>query len=138
MENVIIKNCQTTEAKLQGQGSSQCLIRPIIDNVTNCAANFMELEPGSYTYFRYQANNETVFYIIGEQAIFRTENGDVDVFPGDSVYLSNNVKGSLVIHNPSKTDTLLYLEVTAISKSAGSDDTAVKIAPRSGFFKFKK
>lgn len=48
MKEIIVKNYQTTEGQLQGQGDNQFTVKPVIEDISKCSANFVEVEPGKY------------------------------------------------------------------------------------------
>ena len=64
MNEIIGKNNQAADARIQGEGENQFVVRQIIDDVDKCSANFVEVNPGKYAYgYHYHEENEEVFYI---------------------------------------------------------------------------
>lgn len=117
MKEIVVKNYQTTEPQVQGQGDNQFSVKPIIEDVDKCSANFVEVEPGKYAYgYHYHEENEEVFYIISGEALVRTEKGDIRLKAGDAVCFPANINGSHVISNSSKTEKLVYLDVGTANK----------------------
>ena len=139
MENIVVKNYQSIEDDIHGEGSTLCTTKHIIDNVQHCSADFIQLNTGNYTYYRYHGGDETVFYVIFGQASLRTANGDVDLYAGDVVHFFNDVKGDLVIQNTGEDD-LFLLAVTAISPVSKEENTHSANIPRPahGVFRFKR
>ena len=43
MKEIIVKNNQTADARIQGEGENQFVVRQIIDDVDKCSANFVEV-----------------------------------------------------------------------------------------------
>lgn len=117
MKEIIVKNYQTAAAQLQGQGDNQFTVKPIVDDITKCSANFVEVEPGKFAYgYHYHEENEEVFYIISGEALVKTERGDIHLKQGDAIGFPANINGSHVISNPSKTEKLVYLDVGTANK----------------------
>lgn len=142
MKEIIVKNYQTTEGQLQGQGDNQFMVKPVIKDISKCSANFVEVEPGKYAYgYHYHEENEEVFYIISGEASVKTEKGDIRLKAGDAVCFPANINGSHVISNPSKTEKLVYLDFGTANRPdvvhfTGTDMGMV--VTRSGIYNFKK
>ena len=142
MKEIIVKNYQTTEGQLQGQGDNQFMVKPVIEDISKCSANFVEVEPGKYAYgYHYHEENEEVFYIISGEASVKTEKGDIRLKAGDAVCFPANINGSHVISNPSKTEKLVYLDFGTANRPdvvhfTGTDMGMV--VTRSGIYNFKK
>ncbi len=142
MKEIIVKNYQTTEGQLQGQGDNQFTVKPVIEDISKCSANFVEVEPGKYAYgYHYHEENEEVFYIISGEASVKTEKGDIRLKAGDAVCFPANINGSHVISNPSKTEKLVYLDFGTANRPdvvhfTGTDMGMV--VTRSGIYNFKK
>ena len=117
MNEIVVKNYQTAKAQVQGTGDNQFSVKPIIENIDKCSANFVEVEPGKYAYgYHYHEENEEVFYIISGEALVKTEKGDIHLKQGDAICFPANINGSHVISNPSKTEKLIYLDVGTANK----------------------
>lgn len=117
MKNIIVKNYQETDGKIQGQLDNQFTVKTIIDDITKCSANFVELEPEKYAYgYHYHEENEEVFYIIHGEALVKTQQGNLHLKEGDVICFPANINGSHVISNPSKTEKLIYLDVGTANK----------------------
>lgn len=117
MKEIIVKNYQTSEGKIQGQGENRFTVKPIIDDVAKCSADFVEAEPGKYAYgYHYHEENEEVFYIISGEALVKTEKGNISLKQGDIICFPANAGGSHVISNPSKTEKLVYLDIGTANK----------------------
>lgn len=117
MKEIVVKNYQTAKAQVQGTGDNQFSVKPIIENIDKCSANFVEVEPGKYAYgYHYHEENEEVFYIISGEALVKTEKGDIHLKQGDAICFPANINGSHVISNPSKTEKLIYLDVGTANK----------------------
>lgn len=142
MKEIIVKNYQTADARLQGQGNNQFTVRTIIEDTDKCSANFVELEPGKYAYgYHYHEENEEIFYIISGEALVKTEKGSLHLQQGDAIGFPANINGSHVISNPSATEKLIYLDVGTANKPdivhfTGTDTGMV--VSHEGIFNFKK
>lgn len=142
MKEIIVKNYQTTAAHTQGQGDNQFFVKPIIEDIDKCSANFVELNPGKYAYgYHYHEENEEVFYIISGEALVKTEKGDLRLKQGDAVCFPADISGSHVISNPSETEKLIYLDVGTANRPdivhfTGTDNGMV--ITREGIYNFKK
>ena len=142
MKEIIVKNYQTTEGQLQGQGDNRFTVKPVIEDVSKCTANFVEVEPGKYAYgYHYHEENEEVFYIISGEASVKTEKGDIRLKAGDAVCFPADINGSHVISNPSKTEKLVYLDFGTANRPdvvhfTGTDMGMV--VTRNGIYNFKK
>lgn len=142
MKEIIVKNYQTTAAVKQGQGDNQFFVKPIIEDISKCSANFVELEPQKYAYgYHYHEENEEVFYIISGEALVKTEKGDIYLKQGDAICFPADISGSHVISNPSKTEKLVYLDVGTANRPdvvhfTGTDSGMV--ISREGIYNFKK
>lgn len=142
MKEIIVKNNQTADARIQGEGENQFVVRQIIDDVDKCSANFVEVDPGKYAYgYHYHEENEEVFYIISGEASVKTEKGAVHLKQGDVICFPADVNGSHVISNPSKTEKLVYLDVGTANKPdivhfTGTD--AGMVVSRKDVFHFTK
>lgn len=74
MKEIIVKNYRKIPAQVQNQGNNQFSVKPIIEDITKCSANFVEVEPGNFAYgYHYHEENEEVFYIISGEAMVKTE-----------------------------------------------------------------
>lgn len=142
MKEIIVKNYQTAEAQVQGQGNNQFSVKPIIEDVSKCSANFVEVEPGKYAYgYHYHEENEEVFYIISGEASVKTEKGDIHLKQGDIICFPANINGSHVISNPSKTEKLIYLDVGTANKPDVVHFTGTNagmVIAREGVYNFSK
>lgn len=142
MKEIIVKNYQTAEAQVQGQGNNQFSVKPIIEDVSKCSANFVEVEPGKYAYgYHYHEENEEVFYIISGEASVKTEKGDIHLKQGDIICFPANINGSHVISNPSKTERLIYLDVGTANKPDVVHFTGTNagmVIAREGVYNFSK
>ncbi len=142
MKEIIVKNYQTTEGQLQGQGDNQFMVKPVIKDISKCSANFVEVEPGKYAYgYHYHEENEEVFYIISGEASVKTEKGDIRLKAGDAVCFPANINGSHVISNPSKTEKLVYLDFGTANRPDVVHFTSTDmgmVVTRSGIYNFKK
>lgn len=142
MQEIIVKNYQTTQAQVQTHGSNEFAVKTIIEDVSKCSANFVEVEPEKYAYgYHYHEENEEVFYIISGEASVKTENGDICLKQGDAICFPASIKGSHVISNPSKTQKLIYLDVGTTNKPDvvhfTGTDTGMIIS-NAGIYNFKK
>lgn len=110
MKEIIVKNYR--EILAQVQSDNQFSVKPVIDDIAKCSANFVEIEPGKYAYsYHYHEENEEIFYIISGEAMIKTEKGDIHLNAGDIICFPANINGSHVISNPSKTEKLIYLDI---------------------------
>lgn len=76
MQEIVVRNYQTAAGQVQGQGDNQFIVKPVIDEITKCSANFVEVEPGKFAYgYHYHEENEEVFYIISGEASVKTAGG---------------------------------------------------------------
>lgn len=117
MKEIIVKNYHKIPVQIQTQGDNQFGVKPIIDDITKCSANFVEVEPEKHAYgYHYHEENEEIFYIISGTALVKTEKGDIHLNAGDIICFPANVTGSHVISNPSKTEKLVYLDVGTANK----------------------
>lgn len=111
MQEIVVRNYQTAAGQVQGQGDNQFTVRPVIDEITKCSANFVEVEPGKFAYgYHYHEENEEVFYIISGEASVKTAGGNIRLKAGDAICFPANPGGSHVISNPSATEKLIYLD----------------------------
>lgn len=142
MQEIIIKNHQTTQGQLQTQGDNQFTVKPIIEDVDKCSANFVEVDPGKYAYgYHYHEENEEVFYIISGEAMVKTEQGELHLQAGDAIGFPANIKGSHVISNPSATEKLVYLDVGTAHKPDVVHFTGTNtgmVMAHEGVYHFKK
>lgn len=112
MQDIIVKNYCTIEARIQTQGDNRFAVKPVIDDISKCSADFVEVEPGKYAYgYHYHEENEEIFFIISGEASVKTEKGDIHLKQGDIICFPANINGSHVISNPSETEKLVYLDV---------------------------
>lgn len=110
MQEIVVKNYQMINPQVQKQEDNHFTVKPVIEDISKCSANFVEVDPGKYAYgYHYHEENEEVFYIISGEASVKTEKGDIICFPA-------NVKGSHVISNPSRTERLIYLDIGTANK----------------------
>lgn len=142
MKEIVIKNYQTSEGYVQGQADNRFTVKPVIEDVSKCTANFVEVEPGKYAYgYHYHEENEEVFYIISGEASVKTEKGDIRLKAGDAICFPADINGSHVISNPSKTEKLIYLDFGTANKPDvvhfTGTDMGMTIA-HSGIYNFKK
>ena len=113
----IIVNYQTAAGTIQGSGDNEFTVKPIIDDISKCSANFVEVAPKKTAYgYHYHEENEEVFFIIKGEAIVKTQNGDISLKAGDAIAFPANIAGSHVISNPSETETLVYLDFGTANK----------------------
>lgn len=114
MKEIIVKNCANISPEIHEQNGSRFSVKNIIplDLSNRCRADFVEVDPGSCAYeYHYHEENEEVFFIISGEATVKTENGEVHLKKGDIICFPANKEGSHIISNPSKTETLVYLDV---------------------------
>ena len=117
MQQIIVKNYQTAAGTIQGSGDNEFTVKPIIDDISKCSANFVEVAPKKTAYgYHYHEENEEVFFIIKGEAIVKTKNGDISLKAGDAIAFPANIAGSHVISNPSETETLVYLDFGTANK----------------------
>ncbi len=117
MQQIIVKNYQTAAGTIQGSGDNEFTVKPIIDDISKCSANFVEVAPKKTAYgYHYHEENEEVFFIIKGEAIVKTQNGDISLKAGDAIAFPANIAGSHVISNPSETETLVYLDFGTANK----------------------
>ena len=117
MKEIIVKNYRKIPAQVQNQGNNQFSVKPIIEDITKCSANFVEVEPGNCAYGQhYHEESVEVFYIISGEAMVKTEKGDIHLNTGDVICFPANINGSHVISNPSETEKLIYLDVGTANK----------------------
>lgn len=106
MKEIIVKNYREIPAQVQTQGDNRFSVKPVIEDIAKCSANFVEVEPGKHAYgYHYHEENEEVFYIISGKATVKTEKGDIHLNAGDIIYFPADVSGSHVISNPSETES---------------------------------
>ena len=111
MKEIIVKNYRDIPAQVQTQGNNQFSVKPVIEDIAKCSANFVEVEPGKFAYgYHYHEENEEVFYIISGEASVKTAGGDIRLKAGDAICFPANPGGSHVISNPSSTEKLIYLD----------------------------
>ena len=117
MQQIIVKNYQTAAGTIQGSGDNEFTVKPIVDDISKCSANFVEVAPKKTAYgYHYHEENEEVFFIIKGEAIVKTQNGDISLKAGDAIAFPANIAGSHVISNPSETETLVYLDFGTANK----------------------
>lgn len=62
MQQIIVKNYQTAAGTIQGSGDNEFTVKPIIDDISKCSANFVEVAPKKTAYgYHYHEENEEVF-----------------------------------------------------------------------------
>ena len=77
MKEIIVKNYREIPAQVQTQGDNRFSVKPVIEDIAKCSANFVEVEPGKHAYgYHYHEENEEVFYIISGKATVKTEKGE--------------------------------------------------------------
>lgn len=142
MKEIIVKNHQTAAAVAQSQNGNTFSVKPIIDEIDKCSANFVEVEPGNYAYgYHYHEENEEVFYIISGEARVKTENGDLILKAGDAVCFPANRQGSHVVYNNSSKEKLIYLDVGTANRPDIVHFTgtgAGMVIAKEGIFNFKE
>ena len=142
MKNIIVKNYKDIKAQVNSTDTNSFSVKPIIEDIDKCSANFVEVEPGNFAYgYHYHEENEEVFYIISGEALVKTENGDINLKQGDAICFPANKSGSHVISNPSKTEKLVYLDFGTANKPDvvhfTGTDTGMVIS-KNGIINFKK
>ena len=86
MKEIIVKNYREIPAQVQTQGDNRFSVKPVIEDIAKCSANFVEVEPGKHAYgYHYHEENEEVFYIISGKATVKTEKGDIHLNAGDII-----------------------------------------------------
>lgn len=142
MQEIIVKNYQTTEGQVQGNADNQFTVKPIIEDIAKCSANFVEVEPQKYAYgYHYHEENEEVFYIISGEALVKTIKGNIHLKQGDAICFPANEGGSHVISNPSKTEKLVYLDFGTANRPDVVHFTETDmgmVVASSGIYNFKK
>lgn len=117
MQEIIVKNYQMINPQVQKQEDNHFTVKPVIEDISKCSANFVEVDPGKYAYgYHYHEENEEVFYIISGEASVKTEKGDIHLKQGDVICFPANIKGAHVISNPSRTERLIYLDIGTANK----------------------
>ncbi len=117
MQKIIMKNYQTAAGTTQGSGDNEFTVKPIVDDISKCSANFVEVAPKKTAYgYHYHEENEEVFYIIKGEAAVKTQSGEIRLKQGDAIAFPANIEGSHVISNPSETETLIYLDFGTANK----------------------
>lgn len=117
MQEIIVKNYRNEKPQIHTQNGNSFAVKPIIEKIDKCSANFVEVEPGNFAYgYHYHEENEEVFYIISGQATVKTENGDIQLHSGDAICFPANIKGSHVIRNSSAAEKLVYLDFGTANK----------------------
>lgn len=112
MKEIVVKNYQTANGQEQLQGENRFTVKPIIEDIAKCSANFVEVAPGNFAYsYHYHEENEEIFYIISGEASVKTEKGEIRLKKGDVIGFPADVNGSHVICNPSQTEKLVYLDI---------------------------
>lgn len=142
MKNIIVKNYQTAASQIQTQGENQFIVKPVIEDIDKCSANFVEVSPGKFAYgYHYHEENEEIFYIISGEASVKTEKGNIRLKQGDIICFPANIGGSHLISNPSSTEKLIYLDIGTANKPdivhfTGTDMGMV--ISRQGIYNLKK
>lgn len=142
MKEIIVKNYRDIPVQIQTQGNNQFSVKPVIEDIARCSANFVEVEPGKYAYgYHYHEENEEVFYIISGEAMVKTERGDIHLNTRDIICFPADISGSYVISNPSKTEKLFYLDFGTAHRPAVvhfTGTTAGMVIVREGIYNFSK
>lgn len=113
MKELAVKNYKTAEGQKISQGGNEFTVKPIVAqaDVTQCRANFVEVEPGNFAFgYHYHETDEEVFYIISGTAIVRTPQGELTLQEGDAITFPAGPEGAHVIRNGSDTEKLVYLD----------------------------
>ena len=77
MKNIIVKNYHDVQPLVQSANGNSFAVKPVIEDVDKCSANFVEVAPGNFAYgYHYHEENEEVFYIISGTAAVKTETGN--------------------------------------------------------------
>ena len=122
MKEIIVKNYREIPAQVQTQGDNRFSVKPVIEDIAKCSANFVEVEPGKHAYgYHYHEENEEVFYIISGKATVKTEKH--------------------VISNPSETEKLIYLDVGTANRPDVVHFTGTNagmVVAREGIYNFSK
>lgn len=142
MKEIIVKNYRDIPAQVQTQGNNQFSVKPVIEDIAKCSANFVEVEPGKYAYgYHYHEENEEIFYIISGEASVKTEKGDIHLNTGDIICFPADISGSHVISNLSKTEKLVYLDFGTANRPDVvhfTGTTAGMVITRKGIYNFSK
>ena len=81
-----------------------------------CTVAVMEIPPGKSAYtYHFHAGVTEVFFILSGTGMLRTGQGDTPVKPGDMVVCPPGAAGAHQITNPSKTETLRYVDFDTTS-----------------------
>lgn len=113
MKELAVINYKTAEGQKISQGGNEFTVKPIVAqaDVTQCRANFVEVEPGNFAFgYHYHETDEEVFYIISGTAIVRTPQGELTLQAGDAITFPAGPEGAHVIRNGSDTEKLVYLD----------------------------
>ena len=117
MKNIIVKNYHDVQPWVQSANGNSFAVKPVIEDVDKCSANFVEVAPGNFAYgYHYHEENEEVFYIISGTAAVKTETGEIRLKAGDAICFPANISGSHVIRNDSADEKLVYLDVGTANK----------------------
>ena len=82
MKEIIVKNYREIPAQVQTQGDNRFSVKPVIEDIAKCSANFVEVEPGKHAYgYHYHEENEEVFYIISGKATLKRKRGIFILMP---------------------------------------------------------
>ena len=142
MKEIIVKNYREIPAQVQTQGDNRFSVKPVIEVIAKCSANFVEVEPGKHAYgYHYHEEYEEVFYIISGKATVKTEKGDIHLNAGDIICFPADVSGSHVISNPSETEKLIYLDVGTANRPDVVHFTGTNagmVVAREGIYNFSK
>lgn len=86
MKNIIVKNYHDVQPLVQSANGNSFAVKPVIEDVDKCSANFVEVAPGNFAYgYHYHEENEEVFYIISGTAAVKTETGEIRLKAGDAI-----------------------------------------------------
>lgn len=112
MKGLTVKSLDRIEA-VPFDGSTEFKLKPVVPltEATQCAVNFVEVEPGGTAFgYHWHEMNEEVFYIISGSGTVKNANGNIAVKAGDAITLPPGPAGAHVISNASQTEKLVYID----------------------------
>jgi len=117
MDRTLIVHANDVQPDHIEHGKYEYFKRLIVPRHNNqCTVALMEIPPGKAGYpFHFHAAVTEVFFILEGTGLLRSPEGDVTVGPGDVVVCPPGPAGAHQITNPSKTETLRYVDFDTTS-----------------------
>jgi uncharacterized cupin superfamily protein len=121
MQDLIIKNRDDIDEMESGHDGNIFFIKPVVagEDIDTCSAAFIEVPVGNYAFgYHFHDQSEEIFYIVSGTGELRGFYGDKPVKAGDMLCFPTGEKGSHVVRNTSKTESLVFIDFDVKASSA--------------------